>query len=111
MKPLITRDRARAEALQALENKANGVPKVASREVNDVAGVWVNIPGTTGAERIRHVLEDGDGNYSYDVESDYSESDKLTGAEKALWAQARAEAVNELPPGPPEWAPAKGLNQ
>ena len=113
MKPLITNDRARALALQALENKANAVPCCASIEVRP--GVWENDPTVPGAQRIREVYEtideDGDptGDYAYDVESDYEDCDKLTGPEKALWAQARSEAVDELPPGPPEWAPAKGL--
>ncbi len=114
-KPLITKDKARCLSLQAIENKANGVPCSGSRET--VKGVWVNDPTAPGCERIREVMATVDetgnetGDYSYDVEADYDLSEKLTGPEKAAWAQARSEAVATLPLGPPEWAPAKGLER
>jgi hypothetical protein len=128
----ISKSLAAIEALQALESKANRVQSPPSRYLN---GRWTNVcpvclqpcsdfpwarpscgwtaasnPGACPCQRIRYIVQAGT-DYVYDVTADYSTSQHLTGAERAAWAQARAKAVDELPKGPPAWAPANGVDK
>jgi len=125
-----------ARALQAIETRDSGGPGPGSRKI---AGKRVNICprccergtltpvtplpytcpscGWTAESdprgcwlAVREVYTQ-DGVYAYDVSADMSQSTRLTAEERTAWAQARAAAVDELPPGPPEWAPAKGLDK
>jgi len=66
-------------------------------------------PESCPCQEVVPIYETEDGRYAVDMgEHDPSTSDRISAEDKVAWAQAAQDTVDELPPGPPEWAPAKG---